>query len=513
MESDIVHSAFRIYGDNILECEKVIDWIKNTRITNLLLERTEGTVDRPIYIFQDILRDNRIAFQLCPFYGDAQSVDWPNNPLVNAFDEKVDTIITRVLENGNETKPIIAIEFVDALMAGNQGWQRSRRALNAAINQVSYLYVQPIIGWERDSEGLTLKNPRFLPAQTCISQLTLCSKYGIPSFQIYEKSSWSEYAAHEGYDLPEHFRNYSGIDNATILISNLLRYAIHPDPLSKSQLYPVYKNILHEMFEVARTYSNFSNTYYPIHCNHPSIKVENHERVVEQYALALINKSTVITPYALHNIDITNFNRDGTLFNKDAQASTSSHRFHNDILPFINWKHSADARYKTSYLRKWEVNLPSTIQSFEKVALDNKSKLPLTYKDRKSEACVISNRHVLKKIINDAYPDIEKEVLNWIYPNTSNQYAPIFFIPMYGFKPTGDSRPDRGLIPLLSSMFPEMINRHTTLVLMYSNETPVDWKEKVQDHRNELWNSISTTAGALIVDRTQDGIVFHGDRE
>jgi hypothetical protein len=100
-----------------------------------------------------------------------------------------------------------------------------------------------------------------------------------------------------------------------------------------------------------------------------------------------------------------------------------------------------------------------------------------------------------------------------VYPGqAANELPPIFLIPLYGYKPSGDSRPDRGLIPLLWAMFPSLVTKDQTLVIVYSKHTPSNWKAIVESRDNELWNSITEIAGALIVDKTGDGIILQNSQ-
>jgi hypothetical protein len=486
----------------------------NEKLSRFKFESEEGPVDRPVFIFQDTLSDGaKVAFHLCPYFGGTgPSVLWPNNPLADVFDEKTDVVVTRIMENGSESSPIFAIEFVDALMAGNQGWQRFRRALNAAEAGITYLYVLPVIGWERDSEGLVLKNPRFLQATVCLAQLTLCSQFGIPSLQIYATSDWSEYAATEGYTLPDDFRSFCGIDSAIEVSCHLVRAAIDKSKYPRDLLSRVLNIIIKEMLSVGRTYCNFGNTSLPIHYQHPALDTASKEKVAEIYAEALIQERPVSGQYALHEISEQEFIKHGALFKKDAQEKTCSVGFRNDILPFLNWKPSESSQYKIKYLKTWGVSVDTNDASdqLDRIALSNKSSLPLTYKENKSEAALIQNRQALRDVIRKAYPKVTNEILNWIFPvNRAGDLPPLFAVPLYAYKPSGDSRPDRGLLPLLKGLFPSLVMKDRTLVIVYSKHTPSNWKTLVEGEGNELWNSIMDIAGALIVDKTGDGILLH----
>jgi len=226
-----VDEVYRIYGDNILECENFLDLLmENYEISRLRFEEKIGPIDRPLYLFFDEVREITTCLQMCAYYGGrGDDIDWTNNPLSNIFNEKVDVIITKVNDDHSESSPLLAIEYVNAIQAGNQGWQRSRRAINAAIHSIPYLFVLPMISWEPETDGLHLKSPRFLQAQSSFSQLVLCSKYGVPSLQIYQYSDMCDTAYREGYTLPENYRTYTGEDNVISIFSGILRKNYHPN--------------------------------------------------------------------------------------------------------------------------------------------------------------------------------------------------------------------------------------------------------------------------------------------
>jgi hypothetical protein len=507
-----IEAVFRIYGDNILECEHIIAWLKKESTSNFKFESQNGPIDRPVYVFTDpLLGGKKLAFQLCPYYGGTGTeMLWQNNPLTGTFDEKTDVVITQVLERG-ESQPIFAAEFVDALMAGNQGWQRSRRAINAAESKLTYLYVQPVIGWERDSAGLVLKNPRFLPATVCLAQLTLCSKFGIPSLQIYTPSDWSDYAMSQGYTLPRDYKRFGGLDNAITFTCHLIRSALDSSKYPKEMLRDIIAKIIKEMLSVAKTYSEFAESRLPVHANLTVLDPNNQEKVASIYAESIVEGRPVDGEYALHHISETEFKTHGCLFWKDAQKKTCSTRFRDEILAFLNWKSIMSVPYKLNYLRAWgiQVEARSSSEELDKVTASKKKYLPTTYKEGKSEATLVPNRKALRQIIQNAYPEIDETVLQWIHPSGNTESLPaIFLVPLYAYKPSGDSRPDRGLLPMLKALFPSIVRKDRTVVIVYSKHTPTEWKDLVASGRNELWNSISNIAGALIVDKTSDGILL-----
>ena len=491
--------CFRIYGDNILECELLVDWL-NDKNSGFLFVSEDGPIDRPILIYQDSLTNKTFGFHMTPFYGGTQRAAWPNSPLAGTFNEKPDVLVVKINPDYTESKPILVIEFDDALQAGNQSWQRSRRAVDAANAKIPYFYVLPLIGWEKASDGLSLKNPRFQNAMVTTGQLSLSFKEKTISLQIYKNSSWSDFAKKKGYRLPDNYETFNGITHAVILVSYLIRSSVmNKIKAPKEEL----EQAILEMLNVARLYSNFSSTYLPIHSNHPALDSRNAVRVASQLSSMIFNNRDIANHLNLNTITSTDFYQNGSLFFKDVKAKTTTINFQSSLLRKINWKQNDMDVERKTWLNRWGIVIDDSF-SLEENARRNKTFIPISYKDKKSEAAVIRNRKVMRSLIETTYPDLDDSILNWIYfENTSDE--PIFFIPLYGYKPTGDSRPDRGLIPYLYSNFPKLLTKRNTLVIMYSKYVPDSWVGELKNTSNQLWVAIRNYCGLVIVDRTGSG--------
>lgn len=499
VESDF---AFRIYGDNILECELFVDWLKDSSFSKFEFLEEIGPVDRPVLIFKDTLKNTVLSFHICPYYGGTKNSIWSSNPLDGIFDEKPDVLVVRILEDGTESKPILVIEFDDALQAGNQSWQRSRRAVNSARYNIPYFYVLPIIGWERNEEGTELKSPRYQNAVITLGQLSLSTFYKIPSFQIYKKSPWASHAKKLGHTVPVGFENFHGLESAIECACYYIRNSVYE---KSSKPYKAVHGIISEMLLVGKTYSDFSETSLPIHKSHPALQ---NILLASDYFTNLIldGKEDENSDYRLDRVTANHFFTNGALFFKDAQKKTTTPDFRQKILEKLNWKPSATRIQKEAWLSIWGITL-KTNESPDAVVLKNKDKVPITYKEKKSEAALINNRKFFRKIIETAYPNLSQEIFDWIYLEGKTR-DPIFFVPLYGYKPTGDSRPDRGLIPFLFSLFPRLVTKENTVVIMYSVHTPDNWDRILNQSSNELWNVIKEFSGLLIVDKTKSGVLM-----
>ena len=494
-------NVFRVYGDNILECELFLEWLNDSR-SNFEFVCEIGPIDRPIIVYRDMDTGQLCGFHLTPSYGVINKPIWPNSPLSGRFNEKPDVLVVRVLEDYSESDPLFVIEFDDALQAGNQSWQRSRRAVDASRAGIPYFYVVPLIGWEKTSDGASLKNPRFQNGMIATGHLALlCNKRTI-SLQIYKKSPWTDLASKTGHTLPSNYWNFNGISNAIIIAAYLLRQSVTSDALAPRE---ELNAIIREMLSVARTYSNFAKTVLPIHCNHPALEVENEATVSYSLTQLVFSNSRIADWIRLDNIRASDFFRYGAAFCKTVQPKTTTNEFRN-MLQKINWPKTSDVN-KNMWLRRWGVEIDMS-EGTENTIRRNAHLIPVTYKKNKTEAAVIGNRAALRNIIKERYSSIGCKVLDWIYRSKTQYTEPIIFIPLYGYKPTGDSRPDRGLIPHLYANFPRLMSRENTMVVMYSIHTPNAWKSVLMDNSNQLWSGIKEYCGLVIVDRTGEAEIL-----
>ena len=178
----------------------------------------------------------------------------------------------------------------------------------------------------------------------------------------------------------------------------------------------------------------------------------------------------------------------------------------------FNWRDSMNKDEKVDYLKTWGIAVEKDVllEDLDSLSKSHFDKIPVTYKERKSEAVVINNRKVLRDLLEKYYPELEKSFLDWVYNGQPN-LSPIVLIFLYGYKPSGDSRPDRGIIPAVWSLLPSLCEERNIMVIMYSKYVPPNWERLLGQQNNELWNVIGSLAGALIVDKYKSGIIFKND--
>lgn len=150
-----MNKEFRIYGDNIIECERMLQLLLNGLIVKSISYSFSSVACLKANIncsFND--NDYNLAFELLPGFNKNTSDRWDRNifeiPKNNGsfLDETPDVVISENIKGFEKIH--IAIEFCSALQAGNQAWQRSGRAYSIARAKIPYLYIIEFVKYELD---------------------------------------------------------------------------------------------------------------------------------------------------------------------------------------------------------------------------------------------------------------------------------------------------------------------------------------------------------------------------
>lgn len=140
--------SFRIHGDNIVECERVLRLIRLAHTPEFQCEGPMGTPTTPRFVLSN--GTDELEFILFPGFG-----RWDEDVLrfitgvAGTLREAADCIITSV--DGAQEHALIAVEYCSALDAGNNAWQRCGRAYSFARAGIPYFYLTDIGGYELDS--------------------------------------------------------------------------------------------------------------------------------------------------------------------------------------------------------------------------------------------------------------------------------------------------------------------------------------------------------------------------
>lgn len=157
---------FRVHGDNIVECERLISLITNTFIVRDKKYSYSSLACVKVSIILEIKSDEvKWNFELFSGFNKNTSDRWTSNildiltQLGSFLDETPDIILTRVHDNFEEL--LLAIEFCSALQAGNQAWQRSGRAFSTGRTEIPYLYIVDFTKYELDTDTRERKALRY----------------------------------------------------------------------------------------------------------------------------------------------------------------------------------------------------------------------------------------------------------------------------------------------------------------------------------------------------------------
>ena len=142
---------YRVHGDNIVECERVVKYI--TQSVNLTSQAKRFTSLACLTVdidFEYEGTDYQWSIEMFPgFSKDNRGQRWKSNIFEalkdngSFLDETPDVVVSKV-EDGLETI-LFAIEFCSALQAGNQAWQRSGRAYSVGRAKCPYIYIVDLL--------------------------------------------------------------------------------------------------------------------------------------------------------------------------------------------------------------------------------------------------------------------------------------------------------------------------------------------------------------------------------
>ena len=174
----------RIYGDNILECERALSLM----VDGIALE--EGHSKKEFIggnLFVPTFKVTGYNSYYITLFPGIQKDRWSSNvyeELVTGngglLSEGADALITveKPSKSSLIEEPVLAIEFSSALPAGNNSWQRSGRALSFSQANIPYIYATEIGGNELDEKG-SVKATRWPASALILSYILNASRKNI----------------------------------------------------------------------------------------------------------------------------------------------------------------------------------------------------------------------------------------------------------------------------------------------------------------------------------------------
>ncbi len=202
----------RIHGDNIIECERALQLVALAYNAEIVREST--CIYLPVF---SVEKNGKRLFEVELFAGHDRWNVSIAKILVEygaPLREATDAYITKIIPQ-NQEQIYLAIEFCNALPAGNNAWQRSGRAISSAEVGIPYFYYAEVGGVELDSDR-QVKAPRFPNPIVPFSYLTATATLKVICIPIYE--------AHPAItpELREKFASVFGLKDSLKLIKCLL---------------------------------------------------------------------------------------------------------------------------------------------------------------------------------------------------------------------------------------------------------------------------------------------------
>lgn len=217
-----LYMTFRIHGDNIIECERTLHLL--TLAYQAKAFRKSNSLYAPCF---EIRKDSKTLFEVDLLAGHDRWGIIISDIIAESgapLRESTDAYITKISPDGKTEEIVLAVEFCNALPAGNNAWQRSGRAVTCAEIGVPYLYFTEIGGVELDAHR-NVKATRFPNPLVPFSYLTASNSLKTICIPIYE--------AHPAIstELRKKFESVFGLIDSCKLIKCILDQSDSEKPL------------------------------------------------------------------------------------------------------------------------------------------------------------------------------------------------------------------------------------------------------------------------------------------
>jgi hypothetical protein len=173
--------VLRIHGDNIIECERTLLLI--AKAFQVLPINCSDFIYYPKYLINTPKRNIEIEL-LAGHDRWGISISKELGEHGASLRESADSYVTLIQENDQE-EILFAVEYCNALPAGNNAWQRNGRAITCAEVGIPYLYFAEVGGVELDADR-KIKAPRFPNPIVPFSYLTSSRTLNTICMPIYQ---------------------------------------------------------------------------------------------------------------------------------------------------------------------------------------------------------------------------------------------------------------------------------------------------------------------------------------
>jgi len=470
---------------------------------------TSGNVDRPVYTFEcEESYDGTVRLGMLPC---GRYADWATNRRPRVGYEDPDIVLCFASEKDKVGKPILGVEFNDAIEAGNNAWQRVPRIVQAAERHVPFIYVIPTCDAEiKDGELRSIRHPNVIIQ---LAQLILMARYRTLSLTLFVEGAWHMAGLSKGLVSPQTTR-VEGEKELAQLASALMIAAASKKSAFKvsSHMHTLFVRAMKVMLSQIR---HFLSQDFTILEDNPAFT--DVDAAIQTWWNMLADNADLPKEYRFYDWSSAQILGKCIPFKKITSTQSTYERVVNPALSC-----PAETRRGMRFASEWRINTSTYAKGsiLDHIKSNNLCRsIPLSYKRGANEIAFIFNSRGFERILGGAYPSLEPEVVSHLQSSD----GPILFLPIAGYvMDTGGpafSRPDKGLVGLMRAVFASTGPFKTRIALLYSPLVPKDWKEQLLEAKeedktnystltNNLWRELVRFATCVIVDISGSGLVL-----
>ena len=500
-------TGFVVYGDNFDECQEFCALVSRvSRNFGISYLGRLGPIDKPIYTFRiDDKKDSVFGLYPCGRYE-----DWSPERRPYIGHEDPDIMLCRVEDSRINLSPIFAAEFNDAIPAGNNAWQRYPRIAQSAAKSIPFLYVVSTCDAEvKDGVIHSIRHPN---CTIQIAQLVLMNRYSTPSLTAFIESPWYW----DGLKSGKALRSLNG-EHGERIIGGFAIARILESMSFGSIARPIAEECFHlAVSDMLEHIDGFCESDFAILKNHSAFARGNREPVANAFLKRVYKKGTISKDLAFWRWNMAQIADAGIPFGK---ATSTPSTYSERLNPKMQLKANASLRDLTEFCSNWSIECDkaeSRAKTVEVVTASKKNR-PLSYKYPPNELAIIFNLRDLSALLKRTYPGLENNITERIL----RMDPPIVFLPIAGYvMDTGGaafSRPDKGLVGLVETLFGEGAGFGGHVVLLYSELVPKEWRQglsaavkslgsRKELGSNNLWRELAAFADVVICDIHNNGV-------
>lgn len=501
-----------VFGDNLDECQNFCRLVRKfSKSYGLRDLGPNGPTDRPVYMFaatESSTRDQEVRFGLYPC---GRYEDWQKGRRPYIGHEDPDIIVCRIDSGKDVPKPVFAAEFNSSIPAGNNAWQRFPRIAQAAEKGIPFLYVVPVCDAEvKDGNIRSLRHPNSIIQ---IGQMILMEKWKTMSLTIFLESPWYAEGLARGLATREVNGKEGEMVFAGLVIAELLRSAGFAGD-AELLMEKSFRTALNEMLEQMAA---FVETDFALLKGHGVLDATSRRSVIDAWWSRIKTSQSIPPRFDFWDWQPTRLLKAGIPFGKTMSTEC---KYDSRMNPLMTLRSKPSPSEIREFCKTWSIELDSyEVRGVRDEVLKKAESIPLSYKHPPNELGFIFNTKDFARLVNSVYPDLPSSIVDRI----SKAKPPLLFLPIAGYvMDTGGpafSRPDKGLVGLVTTVFGRSPHFNERVVLLYSELVPEGWqtglhaattsgKDWKEAGSNNLWRELASLATIVVCDVHGDGVAL-----